>query len=52
MLVRAGANPKAANRQGSTPLWLASINGDAAIIAGLLEAAPTPTRSCRSDERR
>ena len=33
MLLRAGANPKAANREGATPLWLASVNGDAAMIA-------------------
>ena len=38
LLLRAGANPKAANRDGSTPLWLASINGDAPIIAALLNA--------------
>ena len=30
--------PKAANRDGRTPLWLASINGDAGIIGALLEA--------------
>ena len=34
LLLRAGANPKAANREGSTPLWLASINGDAADHRG------------------
>ena len=33
LLLRAGANATAANREGSTPLWLASVNGDAAIIA-------------------
>ena len=38
LLLRAGANPKAANREGSTPLWLACINGDAAIIEALLKA--------------
>lgn len=38
LLLRAGANPKAANREGSTPLWLASINGDAPIIEALLKA--------------
>ena len=37
-LLKAGANPKAANRDGSTPLWLASINGDAAVIRALLDA--------------
>ena len=29
MLIRAGANVKAANRYGVTPLWLASVNGNA-----------------------
>src|SRR5947209_4333172 len=38
LLLRAGANPKAANREGSTPLWLASINGDAAVLTALLTA--------------
>jgi ankyrin repeat protein len=38
VLLRAGANPRLANRAGSTPLWLASINGDAAIIGALLAA--------------
>jgi len=33
MLLRAGANAKAANREGATPLWLASVNGDATVIA-------------------
>src|SRR5215813_10009915 len=37
LLLRAGANPKAANREGSTPLWLASVNGDSAIVAALLK---------------
>src|SRR4029453_12711109 len=37
-LVRAGANPKAANREGSTPMWLSSVNGAAAILSALLEA--------------
>ena len=29
ILLQAGANPKAANREGATPLWLSSVNGDA-----------------------
>jgi ankyrin repeat protein len=37
-LLKAGANPKTANREGSTPLWLAGINGDATAIASLLKA--------------
>ena len=31
LLVRAGANVKAANRYGVTPLWLACVNGNAVI---------------------
>ena len=38
MLIAAGADVKVANRNGSTPLWLASTNGDAAIIRALLDA--------------
>ena len=41
LLVRAGANVKAANRYGATPLWLAALNGNAATIGMLLEAAPS-----------
>ena len=29
LLIRAGANVKATNRYGATPLWLASLNGNA-----------------------
>ena len=32
LLIRAGANVKAANRYGVTPLWLACLNGNAATI--------------------
>jgi ankyrin repeat protein len=38
LLLRAKANPSASNREGATPLWLASINGEAAIITALLDA--------------
>ena len=38
MLIAAGADVKVANRDGSTPLWLASTNGDAATIRALLDA--------------
>jgi ankyrin repeat protein len=37
-LLRAGANPSAANRYGITPLSLAASNGNAAIIETLLKA--------------
>jgi ankyrin repeat protein len=36
MLIAAGANPSVANRNGSTPLWLASTNGDTEMIRTLL----------------
>ena len=45
LLIRAGANAKAANREGATPLWLASVNGDAAIIAALLTAGADPNET-------
>ena len=38
MLVRAGADVNARNRYGATPLWLASLNGNAATMGMLLEA--------------
>jgi ankyrin repeat protein len=37
-LVRAGANPRAANRAGAPPLFLATVNGSAAMIEILLKA--------------
>jgi ankyrin repeat protein len=42
LLLRAGANPKAANRYGVTPLWLASTNGNAATVVLLLKAGADP----------
>src|SRR5579872_3838535 len=42
MLIRAGATPKVANIEGATPLWIASVNGYAAIIAALLAAGADP----------
>jgi ankyrin repeat protein len=38
LLIRAGANAKAANRYGVTPLWLAAMSGNAASIEMLLKA--------------
>jgi ankyrin repeat protein len=42
LLIRAGANVKAANRLGVTPLSLACINGNAAMIEKLLKAGVDP----------
>lgn len=41
-LLRAGADPKAANRYGVTPLSLACTNGNAAIIELLIQAGADP----------
>ena len=41
-LIRAGANPKAANRLGATPMYLAAVNGNAAIIERLIAAGVDP----------
>jgi ankyrin repeat protein len=45
LLIRAGANVKAANREGATPLSLACITGNAAIIEELLKAGVDPNAS-------
>jgi ankyrin repeat protein len=42
LLIRAGANVKAANRYGVTPLALACVNGNASIIERLLKAGADP----------
>ena len=42
LLIKAGANVRAANRYGVTPLWLAGINGSAPMIARLLDAGADP----------
>jgi len=41
-LIRAGANVKSADRYGITPLYLAAVNGNAAIIKRLLDAGADP----------
>jgi len=38
LLLKSGANPRAANRYGITPLHLAATNADAAIVERLLQA--------------
>jgi ankyrin repeat protein len=52
LLVRAGANVKAANRYGVTPMYSAAVNGNAAMIELLLKAAPIPTRAEPKARRR
>ena len=42
LLLHAGANPSAANRDGATPLLLAGINGNAAMIGKLIQAGASP----------
>src|SRR5580658_4169649 len=42
LLIRAGANVSAANRSGATPMLLASINGNAAMIEKLIQAGADP----------
>lgn len=42
LLLDAGADFELANRTGAKPLYLAAINGDAAVIARLLDAGEDP----------
>ena len=42
LLIQAGARATAANREGATPLSLASINGNAAMIEEVLKAGADP----------
>jgi ankyrin repeat protein len=41
-LIRAGANPQAANRDGATPMFLAAQNGSARMIEALIKAGADP----------
>jgi len=50
LLLRGGANVKAVNRYGVTPLSLASINGNAPMIAALLKAGADPNTSLPGEE--
>jgi ankyrin repeat protein len=42
LLIRAGANARAVNRTGATPMFLATLNGSAAMIDALLKAGVDP----------
>ena len=53
LLLRAGANVKAANRYGVTPLSLACTNGNGAMVELLLEGRRRSERSrCPAARRR
>jgi ankyrin repeat protein len=45
LLIRAGANVSAANREGVMPMQLAAINGNASMIEKLLKAGAKPNAS-------
>lgn len=50
MLLRAGADPSAQNRLGVTPLYLAALNGNAAMIRKLLDAGADANQVDRTGE--
>jgi ankyrin repeat protein len=50
LLLRSGANVKAANRYGVTPLSLACTNGNGAIVEGLLKAGADPNTTLPGGE--
>ncbi|MFD6530585.1 hypothetical protein [Streptomyces sp. NPDC060184] len=41
-LLRAGADPEAPDRYGTTPLHLASVQGEAGAVSALLRAGTAP----------
>src|SRR4030095_10339295 len=47
-LIRAGAKPQVANRDGATPMFLAAVNGSSAMIEVLLKAGADPNAAVLS----
>src|SRR5215468_10170901 len=45
LLIRAGANVSAANREGVTPMRIAATNGSAPMLARLIKAGADPNAS-------
>jgi ankyrin repeat protein len=50
LLIRAGANVKAANRYGVTPISLAARNGNAVLVEALLKAGADPNSTLPEGE--
>jgi ankyrin repeat protein len=50
LLLRAGADAKAANRLGVTPLYLAALNGSGPMIRRLLDAGANPNQVDQTGE--
>jgi len=50
LLLKAGANPKAANQYGATPLSLAAESGKSAIVQRLVEAGADPNERLANKE--
>ena len=46
-LIAAGANVRAANREGVTPLAMACLDGNLPIVERLLKAGADPKQPCR-----
>ena len=51
-LIKAGADPKVATANGTTPLMLAAASGQADAVKVLLDTAPIRTRRKRRAVRR
>jgi uncharacterized protein len=49
VLLKAGANPSVANNDGATPMLLAAINGNAAMLERLIQAGANPNAPVTSE---